>query len=153
MVINRKVKEDTLALLEPGESPSLACLSLRCQEAEFAVHFDRGNGGGADEKAGQREPINPRRNRLDLWGVVSRPSPSVPSTSPSIKGMEPGAKSEAKQGEAGSGAAGGGGGSSGSKVYHERQRLQFCLLHALNNLMQVTPISLISTIMFTLGSF
>jgi len=67
--------------------------------------------------------------------------------------MEPGAKSEAKQGEAGSGAAGGGGGSSGSKVYHERQRLQFCLLHALNNLMQVTPISLISTIMFTLGSF
>ena len=67
--------------------------------------------------------------------------------------MEPGAKSEAKQGEAGSGAAGGVGGSSGSKVYHERQRLQFCLLHALNNLMQVTPISLISTIMFTLGSF
>ena len=67
--------------------------------------------------------------------------------------MEPGAKSEAKQGEAGSGAAGGGGGSSGSKVYHERQRLQFCLLHALNNLMQVAPISLLSTIVFTLGSF
>jgi len=71
--------------------------------------------------------------------------------------MEPGAKSEAKQGEAGSGAVGGGGGGggsgSGTKVYHERQRLQFCLLHALNNLMQVTPISLISTIMFTLGSF
>ena len=73
--------------------------------------------------------------------------------------MEPGAKSEAKQGEVGSGAVGGGGSGSGSgsgsgtKVYHERQRLQFCLLHALNNLMQVTPISLISTIMFTLGSF
>ncbi|CAN6295657.1 unnamed protein product [Urochloa humidicola] len=45
-----------------------------------------------------------------------------------------GVKSEAKQGEAGSGEVGGGGGS--SKVYHERQRLQFCLLHALNNLMQ-----------------
>jgi len=74
--------------------------------------------------------------------------------------MEPGAKSEAKQGEAGSGAVGGGGGGgggsgsgSGTKVYHERQRLQFCLLHALNNLMQVAPISLLSTIVFTLGSF
>nr|AAP06835.1 unknown protein [Oryza sativa Japonica Group] len=31
---------------------------------------------------------------------------------------------------------GGGGSSRSSKVYHERQRLQFCLLHALNNLMQ-----------------
>ena len=74
--------------------------------------------------------------------------------------MEPGAKSEAKQGEARSGAVGGGGGGgggsgggSGTKVYHERQRLQFCLLHALNNLMQVAPISLLSTIVFTLGSF
>jgi hypothetical protein len=66
--------------------------------------------------------------------------------------MEPGAKSEAKQGEAGSGAVGGSGGSS-SKVYHERQRLQFCLLHALNNLMQVAPISLLSTIIYHLGFF
>ncbi|XP_062216123.1 josephin-like protein [Phragmites australis] len=49
--------------------------------------------------------------------------------------MEPGAKSEAKQEEQGSGAVGSGGGGN-SKVYHERQRLQFCLLHALNNLMQ-----------------
>ncbi|WVZ56368.1 hypothetical protein U9M48_006913 [Paspalum notatum var. saurae] len=48
--------------------------------------------------------------------------------------MEPEAKSEAKQDEAGSSADGSGGG--GSKVYHERQRMQFCLLHALNNLMQ-----------------
>ncbi|GJN08358.1 hypothetical protein PR202_ga26269 [Eleusine coracana subsp. coracana] len=46
--------------------------------------------------------------------------------------MEPGTKSEAKRDEQGSGAAGSGSG----KVYHERQRLQFCLLHALNNLMQ-----------------
>jgi hypothetical protein len=60
--------------------------------------------------------------------------------------MEPGAKSEAKQGEAragsGAGASGSGGGS--IKVYHERQRLQFCLLHALNNLMQVDIPSLSS---------
>ncbi|KAL6648398.1 hypothetical protein ACP70R_012622 [Stipagrostis hirtigluma subsp. patula] len=49
--------------------------------------------------------------------------------------MEPGVKSEAKQDEQGSGAVGSGGGG-GGKVYHERQRLQFCLLHALNNLMQ-----------------
>uniref|UniRef100_A0A0E0CYG3 ubiquitinyl hydrolase 1 n=1 Tax=Oryza meridionalis TaxID=40149 RepID=A0A0E0CYG3_9ORYZ len=53
--------------------------------------------------------------------------------------MESGPKSEAKQDEEGSSAMGGGGGggsSRSSKVYHERQRLQFCLLHALNNLMQ-----------------
>jgi josephin len=52
--------------------------------------------------------------------------------------MEPGRKSEAKQVEAGSGTVGSGG---DSKVYHERQRLQFCLLHALNNLMQVASFS------------
>ncbi|XP_006649800.1 josephin-like protein [Oryza brachyantha] len=49
--------------------------------------------------------------------------------------MQPGAKSEADQDEEGSSARVGSGGG-GSKVYHERQRLQFCLLHALNNLMQ-----------------
>jgi josephin len=62
--------------------------------------------------------------------------------------MEPGAKSEAKQGEAragsGAGASGSGGGGGSIKVYHERQRLQFCLLHALNNLMQVDIPSLSS---------
>lgn len=46
--------------------------------------------------------------------------------------MESGAKSEAKRDEERSGSVG----SSSSKVYHERQRLQFCLLHSLNNLMQ-----------------
>ncbi|TVU47640.1 hypothetical protein EJB05_07246, partial [Eragrostis curvula] len=46
--------------------------------------------------------------------------------------MEPGAKSEENRDEERSGAAGSG----SCKVYHERQRLQFCLLHALNNLMQ-----------------
>lgn len=51
--------------------------------------------------------------------------------------MESATKSEAKQDEEGSGSAeSGGGGGSCSKVYHERQRMQFCLLHALNNLMQ-----------------
>lgn len=53
--------------------------------------------------------------------------------------MESGAKSEAKQDEEGAGAAGSSGGK--AKVYHERQRMQFCLLHALNNLMQVTLLS------------
>jgi hypothetical protein len=49
------------------------------------------------------------------------------------------ARSEAKPDEARPEAAGSsGGGGSSSKVYHERQRMQFCLLHALNNLMQVT---------------
>ncbi|XP_037425452.1 josephin-like protein [Triticum dicoccoides] len=47
--------------------------------------------------------------------------------------MESGARSEAKPDEEGPAPAGS---SSGSKVYHERQRMQFCLLHALNNLMQ-----------------
>ncbi|KAG8096655.1 hypothetical protein GUJ93_ZPchr0013g36571 [Zizania palustris] len=49
--------------------------------------------------------------------------------------MDSGAKPEAKQDGEGSRCITKGSGSS-SKVYHERQRLQFCLLHALNNLMQ-----------------
>jgi hypothetical protein len=68
--------------------------------------------------------------------LESRVSPSVRFDP--RRGMESEVKSEAKRDEHGSGAAG------SCKVYHERQRLQFCLLHALNNLMQVSPLFLIS---------
>uniref|UniRef100_A0A0D9VS96 ubiquitinyl hydrolase 1 n=1 Tax=Leersia perrieri TaxID=77586 RepID=A0A0D9VS96_9ORYZ len=51
--------------------------------------------------------------------------------------MESETKSDANQEQEGSSTmVGGGGGNNNNKVYHERQRLQFCLLHALNNLMQ-----------------
>jgi hypothetical protein len=65
--------------------------------------------------------------------LESRASPSIRSDP--LREMESEVKSRDVQG---SGAAG------SCKVNHETQRLQFCLLHALNNLMQVSPLFPIS---------
>lgn len=131
---------NTRRVLSPGlgESPVLC-----------AVAFGKEGKDDPEVPAGGSGAAAVGRRREERGGILGRcnlsfePEPSFSSLH--HLRMESGPKSEAKQDEEGSSAMGGGGGSSrSSKVYHERQRLQFCLLHALNNLMQVARLSSLS---------